>query len=834
MPDVIFIGLLVWISVIFLISGFVPLIVGFVRRKKFYKDNPHSYFSGKFSFTTYILFITLGVLIAVFFSRYVVAYYSSFADKVNVPCNETIGKLEFGSNEFVNSFLHALQTFSMDEDYTEYWLNGQAMIRYATKSNGAAEFFYNLYMSVLNISAPILGGAIVFEMLTKAFPSVKLWFSNFNIWREKYYFSELNENSLALARSILSDSSRRNSTLVFTDSYVDDEEEESTEWLQEAKSMGAICLKADLLHILFNRRNKKGLHVFLIDKDQSNNTGMLAKMFDDKNIKIYQNSRIYVFSSDRKYSCIEDEVKSIFNLEKNKLEKLNEHLEKKIHIPYVFPVNVVRNIADTLMQELPLFEPLIGTQQKDLTVTILGGGSIGTEMFLAAYRFGQILDVKLHINVVSRAAEYSDNNDDLGFNNKINFINPEILKSACEKDDLLIYNCDASAPKWSQPYMDYRYISANVMSDNFISCLENDKKLLNTDYFIIALGNDEDNFIMADRVRSILGKYHLMNISERKTVIAYSIYNSQFSDKLNELKTRKYVNDGKKDCDIFMYAFGGKDKVYSCDNVFFEGIKYWTYLTGKDYEEHTGLTPEQARQSNEKALEEKYKEMLKDIYNHISSLARSMHLKYKIFSSGNYCLEDGTCMSVFHENYNPSMKEDYNRQRLEQYKKNIINIDLSADDKAEETTQKLHRLAWLEHRRWCAFMRTCGFRYVSLEDMKKYYDIDTFEHKAKTHKYLSLKLHPCLVECSEEGKLLVELDKNGKVAKGHINGYSRERLQEYKDGNLKNFDRLDALSYCIWFERENLSDDDRKHDSDFKRWDYPSEEKIDNRMYTNK
>ena len=826
MPDTILISWLVWISVILMFAGFVPMIVGFARKRKFYKNNPTGYFARKFSFTAHILFVTLGVLLAVFLSRYAVAYYSSFAGKVPVPCDD-IGKLEYGGKEWINSFLHALQTFSMDEDYTEYWRNGQAMIRYATDNDRMAEICYNVYMGILNFFAPILGGAIVFEMLIKISPTVRLWCSNLNIWKEKYYFSELNENSLALARSILSDPSRRNATLVFTDAYADDEEEESTEWLLEAKSMGAICLKADLLHIFFNKRNIKGLHVFLIDKEENNNTGVLAAMFDDRNIRIYQKARIYVFSTDRKYSCIEDEVKNIVNLERSRLDELNKNLEKKISMPYVFPVNIGRNMADTLMQELPLFEPLIGSAQKELTVTIVGGGSIGTEMFLAAYRFGQILDVRLNINVVSKEAEHSDDNDNLGFSDRINFINPEILRSARMRDELLIYNCDESHPEWSEPYMEYRYISANVMSDNFIGLFENDEKLLNTDYFIIALGNDEDNFMMADRVKCIIGQYHLVRAPERKTVIAYSIYNSQLSGKLNELGMRKYVNNGKKDCDIFMYAFGGRDEVYSCDNVFFEGIKYSAYLTGKAYEEHTVMTPEQARLSNEEALKKKYKEMLKDIYNHISSLARSMHLKYKIFSSGNYRLNDGTYMSVFHEDYDPSHKDDYSRQRLERYKEHIVHIDLSTDEKYRENSKILHRLAWLEHRRWCAFMRTCGFRSVSLEDMKKFYTLGSFEHKKKDHKFIPLKWHPCLVECSENG-ILIGLDENGKAAEGYHEGFDANAVSDYSCVNSGKFDKLDRLSYYNRSLKEA-----GEYCYDFKKWDYPSEEKIDDRIYTN-
>lgn len=823
MPNIDVIKALLSIAAIVFWAGFLPVIIGTVRKIVYYHKNPYGYFSVKFSFTTRLLILTLAVFVSAWISRYVVAYYSSFPTVGDIPCDE-IGKLGYGGKEIINSFLHGLQTFSMDENYTGYWQNGQEMIRFIAPDNDAVRVLYNIFIAMLNILAPIAGGAIVFEMLTKAFPTIRLFFSNFKLWKEKYYFSELNENSIALARSILSDPSRRYSTLIFTDAYTDDEEDESTERLLEAKAMGAICLKADLLHIAFNKRNFKGTHIFLIDKEENNNIGTLASLLDDKNIKTYQNSRIYVFSTDRKYSCIEDEVSEIVNLEKSKLNQLNNNQKKKVNMPYVVPVNIVRNMANTLMQELPLFEPLIGTKQKELTVTILGGGSIGTEMFLAAYRFGQILDVKLNINVISKEAKESDDTDKLGFNNKINFINPEILRSADPEDDILIYNCDPTHPKKSEPYMDYCYISADVMSDSFIDRLQNTERLINTDYFIVALGNDEDNFIVADQIKRIIGKHHLISSPERKTVIAYSIYNSDLAEKLNEVPNRSYTNN-KTENDIFMYAFGCKDNVYSCNNVFFEGIQYSAYLTGENYSEHIKLTPEQARQSDEKVLKDQHKEMIKDIYNHMSSLARSMHLKYKIFSSGDYHLNDGTYMSVFHKEYKPSDKNEYNKQRLEEYKKHILGIDLKTPQSYENNVKILHRLAWLEHRRWNAFMRTCGFRYVSTEEMKKYYMLDVVEHKVKDHKFLPLKLHPCLVECSEHG-IFIKLDENGKTGEGYSEGFDEIRIFNFTKNDLAEFDLLDHLSY---FNR-SLKDPD-EYCYDFKKWDYPAEEKIDDNLY---
>lgn len=835
MPDKLFIVFLLFLSVAFFVAGFVPVIVFRVRRKKFYDKKIDGYFERKFSFTAYFLFVILGVFFSVIVSRYAVAYYSSFTE-MYVPCKD-IGKLGFGFKELVNSFIHALQTFSMDEDYTEYWQNGQDMINYVSGKVPIVRIAYNFCTGALNVIAPLLGGAIIFEVLAQIFPSLRLFWSNMKIVkkitkREKYYFSELNENSIALARSIVSDSSRRKSVLIFTDAYSDDEEEESTEWLLEAKSMGAICIKSDILHIAFDTNNPEGVHVFLIDKEENSNIGTLSKMLDDKNIEKYQNAHIYVFSADRKCSCIEEEVSRIVDLEKARLEKLNKDRKEKINIPYIVPINIVRNMADTLMQELPLFEPLIGTENKELTVTVVGGGSIGTEMFLAAYRFGQILNVKLNMNVVSREAKLSNGNDSNGFDNKINFINPEILESAEKGNDILRYNCNKSAPMYNEPYMDYEYFQSDVMSDKFVSLLESNDRLKNTDYFIIAIGNDEDNFIVADKVRRVVGKHHLMErpdgnakkVPIKRTVIAYSIYNSKLAGKLNEIKGRKYADNGMKDNDVFMYAFGGKEEVYSCENVFFEGIKYSAYLTGKNYDDHRMLAPEQARILDEKVLIKHHKKMLKDIYNYMSSLARIMHIKYKIFSSGEYRLKDGTYMSVFHEDYDSSKKDEYSRQRLERYKEKIMNISLDGDN-YKKNVPVLHRLAWLEHRRWCAFMRTCGFRSVSPDEMMKFYRLSSFEHGEGEQKFIALKLHPCLVECSDNG-IFIKLDSSGKAKDGYSDGFDDKMLKSYKDKKFEAFDLLDYLSYYIRCLKK-----EEDYCYDFKKWDYPSEEEIDEEMY---
>jgi hypothetical protein len=104
--------------------------------------------------------------------------------------------------EVFNSINHSFQTFSMDEDYTEYIKNGKAMFYDLFGDDTVWATVYGVYASLLGFIAPVIGGAIIFEILARIFPKLKLFFSYLAVWREKYYFSELNEASLALAKSV--------------------------------------------------------------------------------------------------------------------------------------------------------------------------------------------------------------------------------------------------------------------------------------------------------------------------------------------------------------------------------------------------------------------------------------------------------------------------------------------------------------------------------------------------------------------------------------------------------------------------------------------------------
>ena len=985
------------LSVSLFIGVIYFIIVDMYKKMVFYKRANNAIYQNKYSYSQKLAWITFFCILSIFFLRYEVALFGIIH---KFPSDyDGLGNLNL-IEEIVNSFLHTLQTFSMDEDYTLYWNAGKEMMSEITSFSGMNANITNFYVgwfsfhtALLNITAPVIDGAIVLGLLSKVFPKFQLWISNLQFWREKYYFSELNANSLALSRSILSDKNRKNSIIIFTDAYSDDEEEESTEFLLEAKSIGAICIKDDITHLKIRSGEKTNTYIMLIDKEEGNNVEALTKLFAQytlndtvihsmnqelltiktirsclKQNNTYTNKRIriYVFSTDRQYSFIEDTTERILNSQKEKYKHLinavkfsnadlkdifteyfdydfSDNMEQKLKklfsdgllsasqeeyieavedliddlkykmpplryclqllyhshtrfsyedykykvqtlrdnyfnsengflkikrlltqvagssqfhsmedmmkvsasliqenskdiyiqlsilligeyiksckdqrnglmcdfIPVVIPVNSMKNMSCRLLQEVPLFEPLIVSKRhhvkhKNLKVTIIGSGALGTELFLSVYSFGQIIGHQLQINVVSKETQ-----DGITFEDKLNYINPEILLSGQKENETLIFNNSSIHTEYSEPYMEYKFYSADVYSDAFSALLqppsEDDStiSLLDSDYFIVALGSDEQNCEIANYIKQLVANQHIITQEQsHSTVIAYVVYNSTLCQHLN-YNSQKFYTSHRKEADIYMYAFGCLDHVYDIRNVFFDGVFKYAQQLNNNFS---------GDRNKENSTPKKYNKLLVDYYNYKSSNARVMHKRYQYYSAWN-CLTDFSSvnedvLSEFNMNsiFDSTPNDEENIQ--EAYKKLYTKRNYPSSS-FDEKRRILSRLAWLEHRRWCAFMRANRFHSCHLSTLAQFYELDNSEHNKYDHKFLSLKSHPCIIECSDQG-ILADIDSKGRVV-------DETEFQKPKDEYLH--DKLDELSY-FFYElkvRNGLTDY-----YDFKRWDYPN------------
>lgn len=728
----------------------IPALVWLIRRlAKRPSDG-----SDRISTVSRMLIFSAYLIVAVWCLRYAVGYFSIMMGQ------NADGSLTW-FEEIFNSMVHTLQSFSMDEDYTTYILDGKQMMSALFGEESRWVGAYGAYASVLNVTAIIAGGAILFELLASIFPRLRLGFSYLAFWREKYYFSELNQPSLALAKSVYSCNGKAftRPVLIFADAYVDDESENSAEKLLEAKTLGAICIRDDLAHI---KKNRLGMRkFFLIDKSESANLHTLVNLVGDYNRKFLKKAEIFLFTNDDAYIQVEKSVR-------NKLDFKEEDM------PTFIPVQSYRNLITNLLTDIPLYDPLIGKEKnadgsQSLTVTILGTGHIGTEMFLNTYWIGQILDCRLKIRVLSQESEEA-------FWGKIDYINPEIKRTTIEGDPILQINRKGDM---AQVYCQVEYTQCDVRSAAFIDRLQNDQNhILDTNYFLVALGADSDNISAANTLRKYVGQYHAKLRKPVKTVISYVVYDPELSDTLNQ---EKYFCFAGKKPDVCMQAIGSRSDVYSVKNVFLTEHETVAQKASDAYH----LLQNKEERANA------HRNRMKNDYKHWANLARAMHVNYKIYSMG--MIRD----SLF--DY-PNNREIYDEKiKFAQERcKNVIagHIQLETKEQAQTHLELLHKMAWLEHRRWNAFTRVKGFRGTTD------YDAYAVTGELGSYKQMELKLHPCLVECDQKGF-------RGKISP---TGFIRKEDQ-FKRTDRSDFDLLDDLSYDLF--------DKKLNDYDFKLYDYP-------------
>ncbi|MBE6958169.1 MAG: hypothetical protein E7447_03330 [Ruminococcaceae bacterium] len=687
------------------------------------------------------------LLFSVWCLRFAVGYYAIlFPAKCEKP-------LYFGE-ELLNSFVHALQTFSMDEDYTQYIRSGKEMIAKGFGGNAIWQGIYGAYASILNVVAPVAGGTVVLVVLARFFPELHLRWSFCNTRRKKYYFSELNPASLALAKSISRERSSERPVLVFTDAYIDDEQEKETELFQEAKRYGAICVRKDLAHV--PKPVKSPREFYLMDENEFGNLQTLLSLIEDQNLKYVKDSSIYLFVQTDAYIQIERQAKAL-------LEKKKELLDggKK---PVIVPVRGYRNLVQNLLNTVPLYEPLVGRPERDdLKVTILGNGIIGTEAFLGAYWMGQMMvcsgegeqetmrPCRLKINVVSKDTEKA-------FWSQIDYVNPEIRRTvAVLSDEKCILPEEllkvSEAGETNAPYCTVRYTTLDLKTGGLWGSEEEHADwLLDSDYYIVALGSDSDNITVAEKLRGLIGKRHIAQHAHKEpgqVVIAYAVFDAELTKNLNQEKHFVSLRSGKPD--IYMHAFGNMDQVYSCANVYMSKNLLW--------KTETGSAPSYDQFVNSHRLEnltrasgelEKYEN---DNYDYWASLARAMHMKYRLFSLGWLKTSVFDCTTeAEYEVYLQNVREmltQYRRFAVAKYnyKKATceeIQTRLGLADEELQAYRELEKkrecLAWLEHRRWNAFTRTMGYQQVDVKDMLEP------DKGRKDHKNMRLKLHSCLVE----------------------------------------------------------------------------------------
>jgi len=620
--------------------------------------------------------VTIYVLVLLWVTRFAVGVCGGIGDGGD--------ELTVTENLF-DSMVHALQTFSMDEDYTAYTVAGKKMLVAAGHEIWAV--VYGVVISILNLCAPVLGGALLLDILTGVFPHMKLYFAPF---RRKFIFSELNEASMTLAEDICRNDNyeeivdlkrfERKPLMIFTDAYPNAESEASSELFGRAKAIGAVCIKTDLLHLPV--RKSRAVNYFLIDSESRENISSLPRLLerDTKGKLLWPEGEDAKGAVTKIFVFAQDDIES--TLVKNICDNKSDIASKVV----VRTIRDYMNIAVNLMYDTPLFLPLLGRKEedaKDIFVTILGSGQIAEEVFKAAFWCGQIFGIQLHMQVLSRDAS--------AMKKRLEERYPELLESCRDSSELLkVYPFGRKDLK-NPPYCaDLSF--ADISDATHFSEYPNGV-LQNTDYFIVALGSDERNVFAANQLKLLLARRRLKEKKERHPVIAPAVFDANLAKAIESASPAEF--------ETYIIPFAMMNSRFSCKNVFMA-----------DFAKRASLN--EAIYNRAKQIKTQ-----KDEYTYWANLPRVVHAPYKIFGLG---LIQGVSLG----------KDVLQRYIVKRHE--------------ELTERQEHELAWIEHRRWNAFMRTQGFICPTKEEYDTYYESFSACGDYGMHKNVLLKLHPCIVE----------------------------------------------------------------------------------------
>lgn len=638
---------------------------------------------------------------------------------------------------------HTFQAFSLDLDYNEIIATGYAAF-YCEQFKCGVYIFYTMSI-LMTVLAPATGGFAVFGVLLHFFPYLRFVFS---FSATKFIFSELNECSIETAESIArkkeylkkhknerkiygEDRYKRlkKSIIIFTDVYVDSSEERSSELLERAKKIGAVCMRDDVLERkifwLFRFKNKKAVY-FLVDVQEENNLKIAVSLLTDDKKKMMwarckarqlwtktKDVELYVFNKN-------EDAYEIINTAYKNLKKSYKDLKVQFKV-----INEFKNLVYRLIGGYELAEnekinrsdieaegvsyPLYYSLFKDngvnkwidlskLSVVIVGGGRIGKEFFKAAYWCGQMIaskdkngfvPTKLTITVISQYATETRKG--------LRFEMPEAF--------------DRSEAE----YFNAHFIDAEFgESGDEDACFEKLFKAhcKEADYVLVALGNDDLNIRAANWVKRTLDRYNIGNL--KNVPINYVIENKDLCDSLqtyhytqdkntkDDKENKDIRNDRDKGC--ILHPFGSLSHRYDVDNIYMSGI------------EKLALVLDNANDNESDEDCECGGQFIADDYKRNSSVASVIHYSYKLVSLG--ILKELKLLKI---------------DKTEPY------FDFTIDFKNNDMVDAL---CWLEHRRWCAYIRSTGY---TCPTAKEFYYYAFKDGMFITHKNERLKYHPCLV-----------------------------------------------------------------------------------------
>ena len=394
-------------------------------------------------------------------------------------CRQSVGEESYSGIEAFLLALHStFQIFTIDSDRS-------IILEMIRCEDAWLKEAYTVLLSVIYVIGPILTFGFVLSFFRNVTAYLRYLIGFF---RDAYIFSELNERSIFLAKSIRGNHPR--ATIVFTDVF-EAEEDAQCERVQQAREIHAICFKKDLLSINFKcRLHKCELTFFVIGEKEQENVEQTLSLVE--RFRMRENTGLYVFSTG-----IEGEL--LLNAMDRGCIKVRR-------------INEARSLINRTLfeQGKDLFDSarsLEDEPEKLISVLLVGLGKYGSEMLKALTWYCQMDGYRFEANVFDT--------DPLA---------EEIFCAECPELMSDVYN-GKSIPG-EAAYTIRIHSGIDVRTKQFADAVS---QLTNTTYTLVSLGSDSQNLRVAVELRMLFERMHI------KPVIHSIVYNSKEKAALKDI-----------------------------------------------------------------------------------------------------------------------------------------------------------------------------------------------------------------------------------------------------------------------------------------------------------
>ncbi|MCH5157122.1 MAG: hypothetical protein J1G02_04525 [Clostridiales bacterium] len=522
---------------------------------------------------------------------------------------------------------------------------------------------YTVYVAIYFVVAPMLTAAFLLSFVKGLYENWR-YFKNTRI-HKIYVFSELNTNSLALAKDIVTNyvnidedaqkgagngtKTRLKRVIVFA-GVTQKLEEEKGDLVNAAKELGAICLQKDITEV-YLKSPKKQIYrkLYLISRDENENTSQALQLIAQcKKHYNFDTTHIFILANSDESGILIDSVmprssdgRDEFNI---KVRRVNE----KRNLIW----SALRQSSSDLQLTLPDSEkdvevdektPLIFSrakaegQTKYIDVLIVGLGQYGTELLKTVCWYCQMPGYRLRVHVFDKLAKCED---------KVRSIAPELVQYNNVSEELV-------AQGEAYYNIDFCNKAIDVKEASFADKIA---EIPNVTIAFVTLGDDKTNIDTSIQLRRIFGKTYADKGFKVPPILTV-VYDTK---KTENLEHGKLLKSDIRDGDYNIRFIGDVNTSYSLRNIEqleLERVGLACHMHWAEAIQGAVVFNEQQDMAK---LHDDWRQMEKQYntyeYNRRSSMAQAMHLMARTLLCKNCSLDE--LIRNEHNRWNAFMRSD--------------------------------------------------------------------------------------------------------------------------------------------------------------------------------